>query len=138
MENRRDGARKNNGKMFPPSSTNLWMNNSISGALVPSPRHNDACIGQPHLRPFPHLRHQGRAKVARDSNSYTSNNVPDMNYRLTLNIVLPPSAPLSFFHPISSSKLGEMSVDSTISRVPTRSFFSVDHRQFLFHIVDTK
>lgn len=66
----RDGARKNNGKMFPPSSANLWMNNSISGVLLFLRRGTTIrVLASLTFRPFPHLRrHQGRCK-GRDSNT---------------------------------------------------------------------
>lgn len=57
-------------KMFPPNSTNLWMNNSISfqwspRALVPSVHTTPCMLCTPSLLyPFAHLRQQDRAKVA--------------------------------------------------------------------------
>lgn len=83
--------------------------------LVPSPRHNDPCIGQPHLPSFPASAPPPRP-LQRSRLQHTSNNMPRVNYRLTLNIATT-VRPLLFspFHPISSSKRGEISVDLTIS-----------------------
>lgn len=65
--------------------------------LVPSPRHNDPCIGQPHLPSFPASAPPPRP-LQRSRLQHTSNNMPRVNYRLTLNIAQPPSAP--FFFPL--------------------------------------
>ena len=112
-------------KMFPPSSTNLWMNNSISfqwspRALVPSVHTNPVCTPASCIL----SRICASKAVQRSRDSCVHPTADTMNYRCTLNIVLAGNAVRSppFFTPflprptpLFESPTGKTLVDFAIS-----------------------